>query len=54
MNIKRSVRKKGQVKSSVDPKQFVEDFCSIVPKNKRKRLSVKEIKKIRDEQYELP
>lgn len=41
------------IKPSADPKQFVEDFCSIVPKNKRKSIDIKKIKRIRDEQYEV-
>jgi len=32
-------------------KEFVEDFCN-VPKNLRKNITVKDIKKILEEQYE--
>ena len=39
---------------TVDPKKIVEDFCNIVPKGKRIRLSSKKIKKILEEQYDLP
>ncbi len=40
------------IKPSADPKQFVEDFCSI-RKMVKKRLDTKAIKKILDEQYEV-
>ena len=39
------------IKSSIDPEKFVEDFCNI-PKNLRKDIDSKQIKKMLDEQYE--
>lgn len=40
------------LKPGVDPKKFVEEFCSIRKKVKR-RLDLKDIKKITEEQYEV-
>lgn len=39
------------MKSPVDPKKFVEDFCNVPNKLKRK-LTVKELKKIFEEELE--
>ncbi|MBI2971024.1 MAG: AbrB/MazE/SpoVT family DNA-binding domain-containing protein [Candidatus Aenigmarchaeota archaeon] len=40
------------IKAEKDPKDFVEDFCNVVPKSKRKKLGIKKIKQLLDEQYE--
>lgn len=40
------------IKHPLDPKKFVEDFCD-VPK-KLKKLDIKKLEKILEEEYELP
>ncbi len=40
------------IKPAKSPKEFVEEFCNIVPKKYKKKLDIKKIKKIIDEQYE--
>ena len=40
------------IKRPVDPKQFVEDFCNVP--NKLKKLDIKTIKKVLEEEYDLP
>lgn len=39
------------IKPAVDPRKFVEDFCN-VPKKLRRKIDIKKIKEILDEQYE--
>lgn len=41
------------LRPGLDPKKFVEDFCSIRKKVK-KRMTLKELKKIEAESYDLP
>ncbi|MEK6862397.1 MAG: hypothetical protein AABY07_10635 [Nanoarchaeota archaeon] len=36
-----------------DPNKFLEEFLNI-PKERKKNITIKEIKKILDEQYDLP
>lgn len=39
------------IKSAVDPKKFVEDFCN-VPK-KLKKINIKKLEKVLEEEYDL-
>ena len=40
------------IRPARSPKEFVENFCSIIPKKYKKRLDISKIKKTIDKQYE--
>lgn len=42
------------IKPSKSPKEIIEEFCGIVPKRYRKKLDLKDLKRIEAESYDLP
>jgi AbrB family looped-hinge helix DNA binding protein len=42
------------IKPKKSPEEIVEEFCNVPGKPKFKNLNIKKIKKILDEQYDLP